>query len=168
MMREREGARDSAVRRAAPADGPFIVALGAQVFAPYDAKPGRTVAALLEREAAIALVAHDREDGGERRGFAIVHVRPLGRSFGPWRDPATAALEAIAVRPDVHGRGVGSLLLREAEEAAHAAGAVGMTLTTAQTNAPARRLFAAHRYATVMEVVTYMPRQVGLVMWKAL
>lgn len=135
------------------------------------------MASMLAR-GAVAMVAESRaasppdprsREGAVKVGFFVVSVERLGRSFGPWPDPATAHLDAIGVVPDARGRGVGRFLLEHAEEAARALGAVCLSLMTAETNARARGLFGTRGFHGMLTVErAYARGQRGILMTKAL
>lgn len=55
-------------------------------------------------------------------------------------------INVVAVHPEFRGKGVGSILLDEAERAAHASGKSGLSLIVADANAGARRLYARAGY----------------------
>lgn len=81
-------------------------------------------------------------EGGRRVGFVIVAQH---RSLGFWR-PVTAELVAIVLEPWARGRGLGSHLLRAAEDEACAFEAREMRLHTAHDNVVARALFETAGY----------------------
>ena len=149
-----------------PADDPFIVSLSERVFSAYAHDPVAAMRSMLEERAGDAAVA---ELGGSRVGFALVACQRLPRDFGPWRRPVTAHLDAIAVRPESHGRGIGRGLLDHAIDLAHARGAVSISLLTAEANIRARRLFESAGFmAFLRQENSYARGQAGLVMLKAL
>src|SRR5262245_4472675 len=94
-------------------DQAFVLSLSRRVFSPYSVDPARTVTAMLsvpDTEVGIA------ELGRGGLGFVVMSCEQLDRSFGPWSRPAAAHIDAIAVRPDAEGRGVGRRLLEWAEQ----------------------------------------------------
>lgn len=147
--------REIQIRRARATDEDFLRALSERVFAVYSRNPVGTTLAIIDEPGAITLVA---EDQGLSLGFASIAFDALGRPFGPWRDPVLARLNAIAVRPDAFGRGVGRALLGRAEAAARDRGAVAMTLNTAESNARARALFTSAAFQTLYLVRGFYAR----------
>lgn len=148
------------------ADDTFVHDLGERAFAPYSLASRASMTSMLAERGAEAAVA---EIGRTRVGFAIVALTRLPRELGPWRRPGVARLNAIAVRPGSQGRGVARGLLAWAEEVAREDGAVTMTLTTAETNARARRLFELAGFLPAAKLLdTYMGGQSGIAMFKPL
>lgn len=130
-------------------DDDFLYALSDRVFSAYAFYPAHVTASMLRDPASHARVV---ELAGQRAGFFVLSTEALARSFGPWDRPVIARLDAIAVRPDLEGRGVGSFLLREAEALARRLGAVTMTLLTAETNTRARALFRAAGFLATVPI----------------
>jgi ribosomal protein S18 acetylase RimI-like enzyme len=116
------------IRPASAADERFAVRLGEQAFGEFDAHAARTTANLLREVGAETLVA---VVGGEPAGFVV-----LGGT-----DSGVVHLNAIAVAPDHRGKGVGELLMQEAERCARRRGAKRLSLHTAQANLAALALF---------------------------
>ncbi len=86
-------------------------------------------------------------------GFAVVEIERLEvAAFGPFRAPAVARLDAIAVDPTKQGMGAGRLLLEEAERLASEERAVVMMLMTALTNRTARELFLSGGYLPLTQL----------------
>ncbi len=85
------------------------------------------------------------------------------------KKPGVAHLDAIAVRPNMSGQGIGQRLLAHAESIARARGAITMSLLTAETNTDAQRLFlnAGFQMLTRFDD-TYVGGQRALSMFKAL
>lgn len=92
---------------------------------------------LLERfqhhESVILLAVDD-----EGRGVGFTQLYPL---FSSVRAARTYLLNDLFVAADARRSGVAAALIHEAEDFARAAGAVGMSLTTAHTNKAAQRLY---------------------------
>ena len=177
----RKTTADLILRPRRPADDGFIYRLSDRLFAPYSRHPTGSMASMLAERGALAFVAEveaevarGRRDGGAAEtpapaGFIVLGFERLARSFGPWQRPALARLNAIGVQPDLHGRGVGRFLLDRAEALAREAGAVSLTLMTAETNARARRLFVAGGFQALFTLdQAYARGQRGIVMTKAL
>jgi ribosomal protein S18 acetylase RimI-like enzyme len=79
-------------------------------------------------------------------GFVALTHRIAKGPFGPWAEPVVSHLDAIAVRRDLRGRGLGKQLLAEAERLARARGSLSVSLTTAVSNVRARTAFRAAGY----------------------
>ena len=88
----------------------------------------------------IVLVADDAGGHGVV-GLALVRLQPEFMSRAP-----SAHLEAIGVALVADGHGIGRRLLSEAEAAAHAAGALSMTLHVFANNARARSVYERSGY----------------------
>jgi ribosomal protein S18 acetylase RimI-like enzyme len=128
--------------------------------------PSQTMRSVLAARDAWVLIA---EQDSAPLGFVALQLEPLGRDFGPWTSPAAARIEAIAVRSDAQGRGIGRRLVRHAELAARAHGARSLSLATAEKNARARRLFDAAGFMSLTVVEAYYTRgQAAVLMLKAL
>jgi ribosomal protein S18 acetylase RimI-like enzyme len=161
-----------------PADDGFIYRLSDRLFAPYSRHPTGSMASMLAERGARAFVAEREGSGALTRldpgapgpaGFIVLGFERFARAFGPWQRPALARLNAIGVQPDLHGRGVGRFLLDRAESVARDAGAVSLTLMTAETNTRARRLFAGAGFQALFTLErAYARGQRGIVMTKAL
>lgn len=148
------------------ADDAFVQSLGERAFGPYSRAPRASMIAMLTERGAEAGVA---EIGRAKVGFAILGVAKVAGAFGPFRDPAVVRLNAIAVRSDSQGKGIGRGLLTWAEERARSLGGVTITLTTAETNLRARRLFELAGFLPVTRLPdTYVGGQTGIAMFKAL
>ena len=92
-------------------------------------------------------------EAGVPRGFALVaQHRGLGFFRSSWGE-----LVAITLEPGVRGRGLGSLLLREAEDMARTWAAQELRLHTAAENTAAQSFFAAAGYGVREGRVTYYP-----------
>jgi GNAT superfamily N-acetyltransferase len=147
-------------------DDSFVLTLGERAFAPYSRASRASIISMINEPGAEVAVA---EIGRAKAGFAIVAFTRLPRDFGPWKSPAVARLNAIAVRPESRGRGVGRGLVAWAEEIARAQGAVSLTLTTAETNLDAQQLFEHAGFLPVTRLFeTYAGGQTGVAMFKAL
>jgi hypothetical protein len=97
------------LRRARRADSTFIFSLTEQVFSPYSYDPGRSMESMLGEPSAEAWVA---EHAGATVGFFVADIERFTRDYGPWKRPALARLNAIAVRPDAQGRAEKNLRAR--------------------------------------------------------
>jgi ribosomal protein S18 acetylase RimI-like enzyme len=147
-------------------DDRFILALADRVFGRYSTDPVFSTAAMLNGPAASAIVA---EHDGARAGFVIVSVLRWPRPFGPLQRPTLAHVDAIAVRPEAQGLGIGRLLLEAAEETARSEDALSLTLLTAETNVRARELFTSAGFQPVVRLPnSYRGGQRGISMMKLL
>lgn len=88
---------------------------------------------------------------GLPRGLALQSVR-IKAPAGSW------VVREVHVRPDLRGRGIGTVLLRRAEESAVGNGRTVLALTT-RTNNPARRLYERTGYRTVASRTNRMYRR---------
>lgn len=149
-------ALDLQLRPATPADDAFLRALGRPSFSRWSRDPAESVVRMSRATAAATLVAERAGEGSPKAvGFAIVRVEPLGRPFGPWAAPAVAHLDAVAVSRAARGAGVGTALLRAAEELAAERGAVVLSLVTAVANVRARKLFEGAGYLPTARLEAY-------------
>jgi ribosomal-protein-alanine acetyltransferase len=122
------------IREAEPSDINELVELERAAFA-SDRLSRRQLRTLAASPSASLQVA---ERGGRPVGYVLVLTR---------RGSRTARLYSIAVAPAAAGSGLGSLLLRTAEEAARARGADELRLEVRADNISAIRLYQAHGYA---------------------
>jgi ribosomal protein S18 acetylase RimI-like enzyme len=160
---------DSAELRIRPrhaGDDAFIDALSERVFAAYARDPRNTTRSIVQDRAAETRIG---ELGTMRVGFVVVELHRLERNFGPWSRPVVARVNAIAVRPDAQGRGIGRSLLAAAEAIARAHDARSLSLMTAERNGRARRLFESAGFSTLAPIEdAYRNGQRGIAMIKAL
>jgi ribosomal protein S18 acetylase RimI-like enzyme len=162
----RKTTADLILRPRRPADDAFIYRLSDRIFAPYSRHPTGSMASMLSERGAEAFVAEP--PGSPQAGFIVLGFERLSQPYGPWSRPTLARLNAIAVQPDLHGRGVGRFLLDRAEAVARDAGAISLTLMTAEPNVRARRLFTAAGFQILFAIdAAYARGQRGLVMTKA-
>jgi ribosomal protein S18 acetylase RimI-like enzyme len=92
------------------------------------------LAARLSRNESIVLLAQSSD--GTPVGFVQLYS-----SFSSLRAAPNYILNDLFVSPAARGRGVGRLLMEAAADTARAAGAAGMTLSTAVTNTTAQALY---------------------------
>jgi ribosomal protein S18 acetylase RimI-like enzyme len=131
-------------------DEPFIVRIGRRVFARWSKDPAGTLASMMRGGKSRVIIAEQAE---QPIGFAVVEIERLEvAAFGPFRAPAVARLDAIAVDPTKQGMGAGRLLLEEAERLASEERAVVMMLMTALTNRTARELFLSGGYLPLTQL----------------
>ncbi|HEV7902636.1 MAG TPA: GNAT family N-acetyltransferase [Pyrinomonadaceae bacterium] len=151
------------IRRATPADLPWIGRLGALLVEEhYDFDPRRFLAARpgtpegyasfmhtqLEETDKAVLVA---DDNGDVIGYAYAAVE--GYDYMALRGPA-GVLHDIIVSPEHRGRGVGRLLLDAALEFLRSRGVPRVLLSTAERNEAAQRLFARKGFRRTMIEMT--------------
>jgi ribosomal protein S18 acetylase RimI-like enzyme len=140
------------VRRSSGGDDEFVHDLASRTFSAYSRDPRRAIRSILAERGAETLVA---EVDSLRVGFVVLQYAQLARDFGPWVKPAAARLDAIAVCPDVHGRGVGRRLLEAAEETARRRSALSLSLATGESNTRARRLFDRAGFVEIARAQRY-------------
>lgn len=142
----------------------FVRSLSKEVFAPYARDPERLTISMTEEAGSDTYIA---EWDGIPVGFSILSYTPLRRAFGPWKNPVIARLNAIAVLPDLHGGGIGRNLLTWAQNTARFRGSTTMTLTTAENNVRARRLFEYAGFHPVTRLFdVYAGGRPGIIMFK--
>ena len=122
------------IRAAQSSDIQSLARLEAEAFA-TDRLSRARLRALAQSPSASMLVAEHR---AELLGYVLVLMR---------RNSRAARLYSLAVAPASLGRGVGSALLRAAEDSARARGADELRLEVRDDNAAAQRLYAARGYA---------------------
>jgi ribosomal protein S18 acetylase RimI-like enzyme len=166
----RKTTADLILRPRRPADDAFIYRLSDRIFAPYSRHPTGSMASMLSERGAEAFVAEPlaSPNASPQAGFIVLGFERLSQPYGPWPRPTLARLNAIGVQPDLHGRGVGRFLLDRAEAVARDAGAISLTLMTAEPNVRARHLFTAAGFQILFAIdAAYARGQRGLVMTKA-
>lgn len=165
-------------------DDPFLLRLSERVFASYSVFPVATMASMLEEPFTLTMVARTRRASraaapgevgelptsrGDSVGFFVLGIEHYGRAYGPIALPVLARLNAIAVLPELQGKGIGSFLLEGAMLVARRQGALSISLMTATANRAARRLFdrQGFRYLFAVEAA-YAKSQRAFVMNKVL
>jgi GNAT superfamily N-acetyltransferase len=127
-----------ALRPATAADAERIAALFTEEG--YPAGPSDIVARL-ERFASPFSTVSVADSGGEVLGFVAVHLLPRFE-----HDDRIARVLALVVDAGVRERGVGHLLMAEAERIATAAGAAFIEVTAGHHRPDARRLYETLGY----------------------
>ncbi len=127
-----------ALRPATEADAERIAALFTEEG--YPAGPSDIVARL-ERFASPYSTVSVAESGGEVLGFVAVHLLPRFE-----HDDRIARILALVVDAGVRERGVGHLLMAEAERIAAAAGAAFIEVTAGHHRPDAQRLYETLGY----------------------
>jgi ribosomal protein S18 acetylase RimI-like enzyme len=139
-------------RPASAGDEGFVQDLASEVFSAYSRDARRAIQSILRDRGTETLVA---EMGSLRAGFIVLQYERLARDFGPWARPTVARVNAIAVRTDAHGRGIGRRLLENAEEAARGRLARSLSLATDERNTRARHLFLGRGFVELARVERY-------------
>jgi len=109
------------LRRAAPTDAAIVTAVVRAAYAKWIPVIGREPMPM--RADYDDAIRANRIDLIERTDGVVGLVETMARADHLW-------IENIAVRPDLHGRGVGRLLLRQAEAIAEAEGLATLRLLT--------------------------------------
>jgi ribosomal-protein-alanine N-acetyltransferase len=124
------------VREGAPADEPFVVALGTAAFARFG-EYADVMKGFLQSPEVEALIAWE---AGHRVGFALLDRPP--------DHPGIADLVAIAVDPGRRRAGVGRALLEAViASCAERSGRSVLVLTVAEDNLPAIELFRSFEFS---------------------
>lgn len=144
----------------------FVRTLSREAFAPYARDPEGLTMSMTEEADSDTYIA---EWDNIQVGFSVIGYSSLKRPFGPWKNPIIARLNAIAVLPDLHGGGLGRNLLAWAQNTARFRGGTVMTLTTAENNMRARRLFEYAGFHPVTRLFdVYAGGRPGIAMFKNL
>lgn len=150
------------IRRATPADLPWIGRLGALLVKEhYDFDPQRFLAARPETPTVYAsfistqLEDPDKSvlvaDDGDVIGYAYAAVE--GDDYMALRGPA-GVLHDVIVDPEHRGRGVGRLLIDATLEFFRSRGVQRVVLSTAERNEAAQRFFASMGFRRTMIEMT--------------
>ena len=154
------------MRPSVDGDEGFVNELGSVAFSAYSYDPRRAMRSILAEHGTETLVA---EVDSVRVGFVVLQYERLARDFGPWVRPTAARLNAIAVCPHAHGRGVGRRLLESAEMVARRRPALSLSLATGERNTRARRLFVGAGFVQLARVDGYYAGgQTAILMHRAL
>lgn len=138
-------------------DFPRLCEIDRLCFPPGIAYTAREMHLFLADRRAFALIAE--EPGPGIVGFVIARLeveRELSRRAF-FRSPKARVghIVTLDVHPDWQGRGIGSLLLQEAERRLRRAGARAILLETAVDNARAIRFYQKHGYAVLARLKGY-------------
>lgn len=136
-------------RPAAPGDAERIAALFTEEGYPAGASD---IAARLERFAAPGSAVIVADLDGEVLGFVALHLLPRFE-----HDEPIGRILALVVDPGVRERGVGRLLMAEAERIAREAGAAFAEVTSGHHRAEARSLYESLGYDA--SVTTYLRKR---------
>jgi ribosomal protein S18 acetylase RimI-like enzyme len=146
------------VRLAKATEAGFITQLSRKAFNVYGPYEG-VISRWFESKGTVTLVAFLR---GRPVGFAMI-----GQLCEAGTLERVSVLLAIAVEPDKQRRGIGRMLLKEAERKAAEQKMARLCLHTAKENLSARRLFTANGYHPLgIERNFYPAGQDALVMFK--
>jgi len=127
-----------------------------ECFPPGIAYSRQELKIYMRRRGAITLVAADGDEA-EAAGFLVAHGGPTGHII------------TIDVAPTARRSGVGSLLLRAAEDRLQASGSRAVGLETAVDNLAALTFYKRHGYSVVRTLPRYYSNGVdALVMTKEL
>jgi len=126
------------LRPASSSDAERIAALFTEEGYPA---AGSTIEARLERFTAAAGQVIVAEDAGEILGFVAVHPMPRFE-----HDDTIARVLALVVDAGARGRGIGHLLMGEAERIGRAHGAAFIEVTAGHHRPEARQLYEALGY----------------------
>jgi ribosomal protein S18 acetylase RimI-like enzyme len=142
-------ARAITFRLAAASDAERIAALFTDEGYPAGASD---IVARLERFRPPASSVVVAESGGEVLGFIALHVIPRFE-----HDDSLVRILALGVDPGVRDRGLGRLLMAEAERIGREAGATAAEITAGHHRPEARRLYEALGYDS--SVTTYLRKR---------
>ncbi len=106
----------------------------------------------LERFASDYSQVRVAESGGDIIGFIALHVLPRFE-----HDDRVVRVLALVVEPDARERGVGSLLMEEAEQVGRKVGAAFIEVTAGHHRPDARRLYESLHYDAT--VTTYLRKR---------
>jgi ribosomal-protein-alanine N-acetyltransferase len=144
------------IREFQPEDFEILWRMDQECFPPGIAYSQQELKSYVTHRSTFTLVATDDKDG-EVAGFIVVHGGPSGHVI------------TIDVDPAIRRGGVGSLMLRAAEDRLRQAGARAVGLETAVDNLAALQFYKRHGYSVIRTKPRYYPNGVdALVMKKEL
>ena len=154
------------IRRAEPADHPWIVETGAEAYAELGDYT-RILPSWLAQAGVLAWIDHDLQ--GRGRGFAMLGFY---LEAGSPRAEVVADLLALAVLPAFQRRGIGTRLLSHvievSERVAPTSRISALRLTVAETNVAAQRLYERAGFRLIDGSTSYDRGQRALRMARAL
>ena len=104
---------------------------------------------------ALETLGEEVRSQGIHYDLLLVGNKPAGfASYGPTPETEVMKLHKLYVLPELHGRGLGSLLLRHVEGEVRAAGADRLILSVNKRNARAISVYNRNGFAIVDSVVT--------------
>ena len=137
------------IRPARPTDVGYVRDLSKRSFRQYGSYD-TVLSQWFELGTTMTLVAYQ---GKRDMGFAM-----FGRPLLNHPIPSEIELLAIAVERDRRRKGIGDLLMREVERAAHGLHVEKLLLHTAVGNSPARSLFSKHGFTPAQIKKGFYPR----------
>lgn len=146
--------------RIAPAtleDLPAIAALAAVVWrACYPGMiTGEQIDYMLDRMYALDTLREEILSQGVHYDRLLLDHELAGfASYGPTNEPGAFKLHKLYLHPDLHGRGLGTMLLQHCEREARRLGALRLLLNVNKRNVKAIRAYQRNGFATVQSVVT--------------
>jgi ribosomal-protein-alanine N-acetyltransferase len=144
------------IREYKPEEFDILWRMDQACFPPGIAYSQRELKSYVSHRSTFTLVAAD-DKNGKVAGFIVVHSGPTGHVI------------TIDVDPVIRRGGVGSLLLRAAEDRLRAVGSRAVGLETAVDNLGALQFYKRHGYSVVRTRPRYYPNGVdGLVLKKEL
>jgi ribosomal-protein-alanine N-acetyltransferase len=144
------------VRDFRPEDFETLWRIDQQCFAPEISYSRAELAAFLRRRATFALVADSLELPAAIVGFIVAEALRSGRGH----------IITVDVLPTVRRAGVGSQLLRAAEDRLRAAGSSSTILETAVDNWAALSFYKTHAYSVIKTVPRYYSNGVDALVLK--
>jgi ribosomal protein S18 acetylase RimI-like enzyme len=110
---------------------------------------------MLARMYALDTLRGEIRSEGIRYDLLLVNNQPAGfAAYGPTPEPDVMKLHKLYVLPELHGRGLGSLLLRHVEQQVRAAGAHGLVLSVNKRNGQAITAYKRNGFTIADSVVT--------------
>ena len=126
----------SVIRDFRPEDFDMLWHMDQECFSPGIAYSRQELKTYIRSRGSFTLVASEAKST-TAQGFIVAHVAPIGHII------------TIDVSPSERRSGVGSLLLRSAEERLHAAGSHAVGLETAVDNISAISFYKRHGYSVI-------------------
>ncbi|MFC1884266.1 GNAT family N-acetyltransferase [Thermodesulfobacteriota bacterium] len=136
------------IRDVQPSDRGFIKVLSKEAFNKYGAYENM-IPKWLDSGFTVAFMACGKE---KSLGFAMISRPPLAS-----KKSALSELLAIAVARALRGRGIGHLLLNEAERRAADMGSESIVLHSASENLVGQKLFVRHGFEPFINKINYYP-----------
>ena len=110
---------------------------------------------MLARMYALDTLREEVRSQSIRYDFLLVDGKPAGfASYGPTSEPGVLKLHKLYLLPELHGRGLGSHLLRHVVREVRAAGAHHLILSVNKRNAQAVAVYQRNGFVIAESVVT--------------